>query len=1168
MRLLLGVSVLQGGDALMTTILNRGQRTVLDSTARRIVVSAGAGSGKTRVLAERFVATVLRRVAEGDAAAIRAVLLITFTDKAAGELAERVRRSFLEHDRADLARQVDTAWISTIHGFCARMVRRHALELGVDPAFSVLADPDVGIARTDAFEAAATSLLGDADLDAMIDHIGVAALRSSVLAAYDTMRSKGVTAQDVRPASGGDVGAALAVLEDDLATVLPRYRELPWTATIAGNLEAWDRLREQLALRHAGSSSAIAYGIEAEAGARALLESLADAKGRAQGGEEMRDLTRTVNAAIEGALQAVLDSEATRWSASWCRLLAGFDETHEQAKSARAALDFEDLQLLTRRLWRERPEAADRYRRQFVEVMVDEFQDTNQLQIEAIEPVAGAGLCVVGDVQQSIYRFRDADVALFQERQRGALTDDNSQACQLTVNYRSGAELLSALNGMFSLPWFFGDDYLHLEAGAAADRVRQADPGGKQKGGLPDAPAVEALVVDKSGCESGTWRDVEAQALARRLRSLVEMGLALPGEIVVLVRSTTTMPPYVSALKDAGFEVLASAAGGFYGTAEVADVRALLRVLANPLDSEGVLDLLAGGFGGLSDDALYLLATKREDRDLWAALGEVGEVGLDERDAERATLVRETIDGVRALMSRIRLADGILYAAEVLGPGGGCLARPGGWANVQKAARLAAEFERSTPADPASFLRHLDQRETFVRKEAVASLAAEGGDAVRVMTVHAAKGLEFPVVAVADLGHGQVNTNADVLLRDVDGTLVAAARGPEVGKPGERRASAWGEAAEAAKRLDMEEARRVFYVACTRAERMLLLSGSADLTKPRSGSTAIEWVLQAAEETPGITVTLVAPDEAKPAGVENLPGAPSSHAPMRVSDPCGASMVAPATGYVVRERPAQKPGLGWHPREIAPPPEISYTALTLFGACAYRFFAERMLKIGSIDVMDPDDPRTFGTMLHGALQLLALGEELDAERLAEIARACGSPETAVPRLAACVAAVRDSAAGRLLETGQPEVEFALAVAGGVVRGSMDLLVRDGARAIVLDYKTGATWDAEGSHYAAQAEVYALALLEAGCEEVSVRFVHVEAGCEEAVFAFVPHDAAPVRGRVEAVFARMSTGAFPPRAAFDPLVCGDCPVSGSLCPVVHPGAGKGRHPARMRSAGGA
>lgn len=1100
------------------SVLNAGQREALDSVAPRIVVSAGAGSGKTRVLAERFVSIALAQEGQGSVAPMRSVLLITFTDKAAGELTERVRRLFLERDRADLAREVDGAWISTIHGFCARMVRRHALELGVDPGFTVLGDPQTGSVRFESFERAVGSLLDDAEIARMLEERGVVALRSSLLSAYDSLRSKGLATGDVRAAPPGPLAGALSSLVETIDRTLPAYRDLKQTATVADNMERF------VALRQRGAAISTQ---EPDAAAKAL--GLAGLKGRCQGGDDMKELTRAMNSSLEEVVQAAVDTLAAAQAKAWSLALAGFDREYSAAKDALGALDFEDLQLLTRRLWIDRPQTAERYARQFVEVMVDEFQDTNALQLQVIEPIARGGLCVVGDVQQSIYRFRDADVGLLTGLRRSVEEDESGHSCRLTVNYRSEPNLLSTFNELFSSEVFFGAEYLHL-TGEAKGMSDVRWPVGR--------PRVEAIVVDKSACELTHWRDREAGELARWVRAIVDDGIAKPDDIVVLARSTTTMRPYVDALKAVGLDVLAGAAGGFFATPEVADVRSLLSVLANPMDGEGALGLLAGGFGGLSDDALLLLALAGKDRELWAAVAESSSLDLPRDDAERAALVYDVVERLRASSSRVSLADSILHAAAVLGPGGGALSHAGAWGNVQKAARLASEFERITPADPAAFLRHLAERETFVSKEAVSGGASEGSGAVRVLTVHGAKGLEFPIVAVADLGHGPVTTHEDFLLVPDKRGVQVASRGP-VTFDGTKvpAATAWAAAVEREEALDLEEAKRVFYVACTRAEQALLLTGSSDLSKPGSDTSAADWVLacagRGADEPPeGMSLTIVSKES------DMVPRPPL---PFRESSADGPA------------KPQSRPVALREPGSIPVPEEVSYTALALFEACPYRFFSERMLKVGSLSLRQEGDPLGFGSALHAALELIARGAPVDPGRLRALAEAGRLGLDAVGRLERAVDAVRSSDLARLIARGTAEVPFALTVGKGVVRGSMDLVVRDGAKATVLDYKTGRTWDAEGGSYASQAETYALALLESGCDEVVVRFVHVEAGCEEASFTFTPADSRRVRARIEDAFSAMEGGTFPTLEAFDPVLCGDCPVSGSLCRVVHPKA---------------
>lgn len=1107
-----------------TAQLNTGQQAAVDSTARRIVVSAGAGSGKTRVLAVRFADAVLAGEVAGESSPIRAVLLITFTEKAAGELVERVRRVFLERGRPDLAREVDGAWISTIHGFCARIVRRHALELGIDPAFGVLADPQVGVVRMEAFERSAKQLLSDAGIAHLVELHGPAALRTMTQSAYGRIRSMGAGVADVAPCAAPDLGGALRALIPVLRDTVGAYGELKPTTTIGINTQ-----------RFATAIAAVERLMAGEVASAALeaADLHRSYKGGRQGGEEMRQLTETANAALERASRAGVDMLAAAAAESWLGLLDGYARSYEHAKAALGVLDFEDLQLLTRRLWLERPGAAERYARQFAQVMIDEFQDTNELQFEAIRPVAGRGLCMVGDVQQSIYRFRDADVGLFIDQKRTAETDEDAQSCRLTVNYRSHPELLTTLNALFEGDGFFGTEYLHL------------DDGGERPSGVrwpAGEPRTEAILVDKAGWEGISWREVEARALARRLRTLVDQDRMAPGDVVVLARAMTTARVYIDALRAAGFEVYAGDAGGFYAAPEVADVRSLLRVLANPLDGEGVLGLLAGGLGGLSDDALYLLAASEPHTDIWQALRTAGELGLSEHDAKRAALVRATIGLLRERLGRMRLADAILYAVSELGTEGGCLGRIGARGNVRKTARLAAEFERTTPADPAAFLRYLADRETYVRKESSVGSAIEGSGAVRVMSVHAAKGLEFPVVVMADLGHG-ASRSSDALSVFRDGeSLIAAA---DVGKAVPEKApeaSAWKRCEEEEGRLDLEESKRVFYVACTRAEQALILTGSTRLDKPPGTTTDVDRLRSAIDGAgpfgvPGLLVTeITAGDEVEPGQTIEPDPVPR---PVRETGPSAPAMV-------LRD-----------PDPIAAPTETSYTALALYERCAYRFFAERMLGVGTVDAVGGDDPRAFGSALHGALQALAEGRVVDEDRLRVLAATHGLDDAGIARLSAAVDAFTASPAGGLLGSGRAEVPFTVRVAGGIVAGSMDLVVRDGDAGTVVDYKTGSSPDADATRYAPQADIYALALLVAGCTGVTVRFVRVEADCAETVFTFGSADRERIATRIEEAFARMGRGEFGRLASFDAGVCPDCPVSGGLCPVVHPGSKRSR-----------
>lgn len=1098
--------VLRCGTSVSRDVLNPGQRRVLACAAPRIVVSAGAGSGKTRVLAERFANTVLTAEQAGVEPAIGCALLITFTDKAAGELTERVRRVFLERGRADLAREVDNAWISTIHGFCGRIVRRHAIELGIDPAFAVLADPQVSVVRREAFESATRErLAADPATERLVEAHTIATVRDSVISGYDTIRSRGAAVVDVGAPIAPDIARTLRACVAALDDALRSYAELPRSATVESNLERYGAARAFFA-QHA-------MDVNGQMTWEEILVRSSEFMGARRGSAEMRELTEAVNAMIDEVRLDVADLLAASQGASWLALMAAYDAKYAARKQAMGALDFDDLQLLVRRLWSEQPRTAERYSRQFSEVMVDEFQDTTSLQVQAIEPVAGAGLCVVGDVQQSIYRFRDADVGVFLSQREHAASSGGDGLCELTVNYRSHPDLLATLNALFEASHLFGEHYLRLEAGAAPD-----DSHGM--------PRVEAIIVDKAGCRADEWRSAEASVLAGRLRELVDSGRAVAGDIAILVRSTKTMRPYVDALEAHGFDVFAGAAGGFYAAPEIADVRALLRVLANPLDSEGVVQLLAGGLGGLSDDALYLLSGAGTG--LWEALADPRAAGLAEHDLRRAELVRDVISGARRDVGRGRLADAILDSANALGPGGGCFEHSTAWANVRKAARLAADFERMTPADPAAFLRYLEQREAFVKKEPAAGLAVEGADAVRVMTVHAAKGLEFPVVAVADLGHDVVGGSPRFLITGEDDRVAVAVRlGSQKGMPTPR---SWAEASRMDRAADTLESKRVFYVACSRAQRTLLLSGAADLGKDPDSERAIDWVRAAigdGSDIPGMTVRYVTPG-----GLDVVePAAPAS-----------ATAATHAQDVAMVHRRVEA---------LPAPRELSYTALALYERCGYRFYAERVLGVRTLDLRTPDDPRGLGSALHAALETLSGGGDVGPERLAALAMYHALGPSGLRRLEAAFAAVAGSPIAALVRAGSPEVPFTLALGGVMVIGTMDLLLREGGAATVLDYKTGDV-AGRGDRFEEQAGVYALALLEAGCADVEVRFVEVEAACRLTSFSFTHADRDRLAARIEGACARMVAGEYARLGAFDADTCPDCPVSGSLCPIVHPG----------------
>ena len=468
-----------------------------------LLLDAGAGSGKTSVLVERFVRAVLI-----DGVEVSAILTITFTEKAAAELRDRIRARLRGLGAGEAARQTEGAFISTIHGFCARVLRAHALAAGLDPEFTVLDRYESGPLAAAAFDEALAQL--SRAEPAMVDLIaayGAGALRAAILSVHAQLRSAGhvsprLPVADLAPSASGDDGAtALIRAANALAGELGLI-----DAPSAKVVEALGRVQRSLAVAAAG----------AEAVWPASLYALRLPRNGAA-------LSTDACAAYAEALEAFREASAARAAEPIAKLLdgllSGYSAEYERRKRAVSGLDFEDLELLTRGLLAEDLDLQERYAGRFASIMVDELQDTNPVQLALIESIARDNLFTVGDAQQSIYGFRHADVDLFTER--GRRLAERGARETLQTNFRSRPEILRALNRAFAGE--LGESFMALRAGRPS---REDEPLDNPR---PQDVPVELVVVDK-GADwelegmAAPWRLAEARALADRVAELVADG--------------------------------------------------------------------------------------------------------------------------------------------------------------------------------------------------------------------------------------------------------------------------------------------------------------------------------------------------------------------------------------------------------------------------------------------------------------------------------------------------------------------------------------------------------------------------------------------------------------------------------------------------------------------
>src|SRR5439155_10695917 len=362
---------------------------------------------------------------------VESVLVITYTEKAAGELRARIRARLVERGRSDLARALDGAWISTIHGFCHRLLRSHPFAAGVDPRFRVLDESQGRVLRGEAFAEALTAFCSDDDPARLrlLAVYGADGLRRMLTGVYETLRSAGrelVLELGERPsleARAEDLREAAECLADDRAAGDPQRETARQALVLLERDVRADRLFDLSGL-HARGERAATYDEARRAVEQAALDELAAAD---------RDLLQD--------------------------LLTEFAVAYQESKDRESALDFEDLQLRARDLLRDDHAIRERERLRFRSIMVDEFQDTNRLQCELIDLIAGdSERFFVGDEFQSIYGFRHADVQVFRERREAA----GQGVLPLTMNYRSRPEVLAVVNQLFGSD--FGDEFQPLTA--------------------------------------------------------------------------------------------------------------------------------------------------------------------------------------------------------------------------------------------------------------------------------------------------------------------------------------------------------------------------------------------------------------------------------------------------------------------------------------------------------------------------------------------------------------------------------------------------------------------------------------------------------------------------------------------------------------------------------
>lgn len=684
------------------------QKKAITTIACPLAVTAGAGSGKTRVLVERYLHLLDQGTEVGDIAAI------TFTKKAAQEMKDRLRER-----RPDLIEKLEQAQISTIHSLCQRIIQEHPLQAQIDPRFRVGEEWETKVLLTEAIE----EVVAESDPP---EALGTSAeLVNVLLELYETMLSKG----DVnfnRPVAREEVEFPLMQLRHAMEGVLALRPTTEVQKRVLGDLQdAWPSLFELIRFPD--------DELRLEA-LDILLKLVKGIRGK------LAEQTQSLRVLIESAQETICEQQGQVIIAYLGETLEEVRQRYDARKRLVGLVDYGDLEQLSHMLLLDPTVRADY---PFSHLMVDEFQDTNPLQKKIVDAFVaeGATLFVVGDPKQSIYRFRGADVGVFVEtKEEIAATGAN---VFLEENFRSRPELIDFVNA------FFGElmkgESIGFECSAA-------------KKDVAGSPCVTILRTPTEELLSGEARAVEAEQIALTIRELVDQGEYRYKEISLLFRAMTNVHIYEKALKEVGIPYVNLGGRGFYSKQEIQDVLHYFRWLEDPADEVAHLAVLRSPFYLISDEGLCWLRQGRPDKltgQEQEALNKSQEDYIFLRSQARHRPAPEVITSLLERTDYVASTWRLPFGPQKV-------------ANIEKLVEQSWDlFARDlyTIPEQSRFLRLMVQDG---QKEGEALLDAEHADVVVLRTVHGSKGLEFPVVFLPDTNASAVPSQRGQVLYHPD----------------------------------------------------------------------------------------------------------------------------------------------------------------------------------------------------------------------------------------------------------------------------------------------------------------------------------------------------------------------------------------------------------------
>lgn len=1099
-----------------TVALTPEQEAALTRRDTSIALAAGAGCGKTFVLSERFLSHLDHdNQLVKEVAGLRQLVAITFTDAAAREMRRRIRQKCYERAQnaptgesqdawLRLLRAIEAARVSTIHSFCAALLREHAVVAGLDPTFGVLEQAAADVLESEVIDDVLRRKLSDLEPATLnlAAAIGLSQLKEQVRELLSQRHTPAFA--DWHGKSADELVAAWATCHAThaLPAALAELGQSPTAADIERLLLSNPSSRESLVnakhiileqlprLRSGEMSVDDLESLRPSIGVKGVCA--AKDWPSADSYTDYQQACTVFRKELDKCLKLRFDPERAREAAELglqlLDLTHGVADEYQRRKAREGKLDFDDLLFRAHALIT--APANDSLRKRLSDdlrlLLVDEFQDTDQLQAELVRALCGdvedGKLFFVGDINQSIYRFRGAQPNVFLKLRK---TVPKPGQLPLSKNFRSQPAVLNFVNALFAAT--FGDEYQPL----TANRPQ-----------VTAEPAIEFLwtiTPDKKSKVGGATKDAreqEARRIARRLRQLIDGGEAIIadsraeggkrglrlGDVAILFRALSDVAIYENALREYDLDYYLVGGHAYYSQQEIYDVLNLLRAAASAADEISLAGVLRSPFFSLADETLFWLV------DAGRSLNEglfsdtlPKELSREERSKVQAAA--KTIGYLRSVKDSLPIARLLQEALALTGYDAALL---GEFLGERKLANLHKLLEQARAADSGNVLNldgFIAQLAEFVvrePKEALAATLSESADVIRLMTIHHAKGLEFPLVVVPDIDRKADGRTASAALDDELGPVVKppadddspeTTTGITLYRAQERRAEA-------------DERKRLFYVATTRAADYLILSSSLvgyDMSELESDWTrllAAQFDLQEGNFCGSLPKGLAAPQ-------------------VRATDTdpeIGFQVVGRGRGpdlveLVEQSRAAAAEGGGTVPPFVGPiAPDLNARRQFSVSRLSGKLIRPDAREEEAARLPDPEqlDAMSFGTFVHAVLARLdfagkqsahALCERIAAERvLRQAARSIEEGTELVERFQASKRWSQIAAA----KTVHRELEFLLVWPpdgsgrdGRYIQGYFDCVYRDAVGGWhLVDYKTNTK--IEPAHYEMQMLLYALA----------------------------------------------------------------------------------------------